>query len=266
MKEPFVLLIFISDERGLVMGATTIFAADCFLLAGRLLMQSGAETYRAEDTMLRMARSQGYEDAQSFVTPTGIIFSAGHESPTRIAQIPKRATDLTKIAEINTISRKLTSHQITIEEAHDQLKTLEQKNLFMSEFAQVIYAAIASGCFVILFMGSIVDMPAAAVAGGIGHWVCLRMNAIAKVKFFAEFSAAVAVGLLTILFLHIGFGFQEDKIIIGAVMPLVPGVPIANAVRDMMAGHFVSGVTKGAEASLTALAIGSGIAFVLILF
>lgn len=248
------------------MDTSSVLAADCFLLAGRLLMQSGAETYRAEDTMLRMARSQGYQDAQSFVTPTGIIFSAGHESPTRIAQIPRRATDLSKIAAINAISRALTANQMTLEDAYEQLKALENKNLFPSELAQVIFAAIASGCFVILFMGSVWDMPAAAVAGGIGHWVCLRMNAITKVKFFAEFTASIAVGILTILSLHFGVGFEEDKIIIGAVMPLVPGVPIANAVRDMMAGHFVSGVTKGAEASLTALAIGSGIAFVLILF
>ena len=50
-------------------------AIDCILLAGRIMMQSGAETYRVEDTMLRMARSQNRFDAQSYVTPTGIIFS-----------------------------------------------------------------------------------------------------------------------------------------------------------------------------------------------
>ena len=41
------------------------------------MMESGAETYRVEDTMLRMARSQNMMDAQSYVTPTGIIFSLG---------------------------------------------------------------------------------------------------------------------------------------------------------------------------------------------
>lgn len=55
-------------------------AIDCFLLAGRIMMESGAETYRVEDTMLRMARSQNMNDAQSYVTPTGIIFSLGKHS------------------------------------------------------------------------------------------------------------------------------------------------------------------------------------------
>ena len=43
-------------------------------------------------------------------------------------------------------------------------------------------------------------------------------------------------------------------------MPLVPGLSITNAVRDLMAGHLLSGLSKGAEAFLTAFAIGAGIA------
>jgi uncharacterized membrane protein YjjP (DUF1212 family) len=46
-------------------------------------------------------------------------------------------------------------------------------------------------------------------------------------------------------------------------MTLVTGLLVTNAVRDLMAGHLVSGLSKGAEAFLTAFAIGSGIAVVL---
>ena len=65
-------------------------AIDCILLAGRIMMKSGAETYRVEDTMLRMARSQNLDDAQSYVTSTGIIFSLGSTQPTRVTPIPTR--------------------------------------------------------------------------------------------------------------------------------------------------------------------------------
>lgn len=64
----------------------------------------------------------------------------------------------------------------------------------------------------------------------------------------------------------LGFGHNLDKIIIGSIMPLVPGLHITNAVRDLMAGHLVSGLSKGAEAFLIAFAIGAGIAFVLSVF
>ena len=62
-------------------------AIDCCLLAGRLMIESGAETYRVEDTMTRMAISQGLIGTQSFVTPTGIMFSLGKDGSTRMMSI-----------------------------------------------------------------------------------------------------------------------------------------------------------------------------------
>ncbi|ETT87332.1 hypothetical protein C176_04248 [Viridibacillus arenosi FSL R5-213] len=238
-------------------------AIDCFLLAGRLLMQSGAETYRAEDTMLRMANSQGLTSAQSFVTPTGIIFSAGHKRPTRIVQIPRRSTDLEKIALVNGVSRRLTAEQITLSEAFEELQRIDRSNLYFPTWLQIVASAIASGCFLILFEGVWKDVPAAILAGGIGFLLFVLMHELTKVKFFAEFTAALFVGITAFITVKLGIGIQIDKIIIASVMPLVPGLLIANAVRDLMAGHFVSGVAKGTEAFLTAFAIGAGVALVL---
>lgn len=84
-----------------------------------------------------------------------------------------------------------------------------------------------------------------------------------RVKFFAEFFAALIISMIAMLSIRYGYGVEIDKIIIGSVMPLVPGLLITNAVRDLMAGHFMSGLSKGAEAFLTAFAIGAGVAFIL---
>lgn len=62
------------------------------------------------------------------------------------------------------------------------------------------------------------------------------------------------------------FSESLDKIIIAGVMPLVPGVPITNAIRDMMAGQLIAGITKGVEAALTAFAIGAGVGVIFIIF
>ncbi|HIF1435584.1 hypothetical protein BU183_12295, partial [Enterococcus faecium] len=63
-----------------------------------------------------------------------------------------------------------------------------------------------------------------------------------------------------------GLGSNQDLIIIGCVMPLVPGVQITNAIRDLLAGHYVSGVSRGTEAMMTATMIGFAIAFIFQLF
>lgn len=57
-----------------------------------------------------------------------------------------------------------------------------------------------------------------------------------------------------------------DNIIIGAVMPLVPGVAITNSFRDILAGHLLSGTARATEAIFVAGSIGIGIAIVFKLF
>lgn len=239
------------------------FAIDCFLLAGRIMMESGAETYRVEDTMLRMARSQNMNDAQTYATPTGIIFSLGKTQPTRITSISSRVTDLHRVALVNSVSRKLTSHIITLEEAYDELNKIQKTNYFLPIFLQVLAASLASISFLILFGGQWSDMPAAFLAGGAGHYVVAIAQRLTKVKFFSEFVATLVVGTIASIAQYIGYGTEIDKIIIGSVMPLVPGLLITNAIRDLMAGHFTAGMAKGAEAFLTAFAIGAGIALVM---
>ncbi len=61
------------------------------------------------------------------------------------------------------------------------------------------------------------------------------------------------------------FGIYPDIniIIIGAVMPLVPGVAITNALRDTISGDFVSGVSKLSEAFGIAIAIALGVGTIL---
>lgn len=44
------------------------------------------------------------------------------------------------------------------------------------------------------------------------------------------------------------------------------GVQITNAIRDLLAGHYVSGVSRGTEAMMTATMIGFAIAFIFQLF
>lgn len=237
-------------------------ALDCLLLAGEIMMESGAETYRVEDTMLRMARSQNINDAQTFATPTGIILSLGKSQVTKVTTITHRNTDLHKIAKVNSISRRLSTKIITLEQAYDELKNIQNTNFFLPVWIQIIAAAIASSSFLILFGGTWLDMPAAFVAGGIGYFGLTITHEITKVKFFSEFFAALLVGIVSLVSVKYGLGMEIDKIIVGGVMPLVPGVLITNAVRDIMAGHFIAGIAKGAEAFLTAFAIGSGIALV----
>ena len=238
-------------------------ALDCFLLAGRIMMESGAETYRVEDTMIRMAVSQNMVNSHCFVTPTGIMFSPSEELATRFVRINNRSTDLERVALVNSVSRNLVSGDYTLQQAYDEMLIIDQTNYRSSIWVQTLAASMASACFFILLGGSWINLPFAFVIGGIGFIIVEKILEETRVKIFAEFIGAFVIGILASLSVYSGIATNLDTLIIGSIMPLVPGLLITNAVRDLMAGHFVSGLSKGAEAFLTAFAIGAGIAVVI---
>ena len=65
---------------------------------------------------------------------------------------------------------------------------------------------------------------------------------------------------------HLGWAYNQNTITIAGVMPLVPGILITNAIRDLMAGELLAGMSRGVEAALTSFAIGAGVAIVLLIF
>jgi uncharacterized membrane protein YjjP (DUF1212 family) len=232
------------------------------LLAGKIMLVSGAETYRVEDTMSRIARSFGIDHSHSFVTPTGIIFSIDGDDPTKLVRISERSTDLRKVTVVNSISRKISSGEISATDALYRLRKLEHEKDAYPLWIQIFAAFLSSGCFLIMYQGHWHDFIPACITGAVGFSCVIYLHRLFEMKFFAEFLSSMIIGLLAYLFVQLGIGYEIDKIIIGSVMPLVPGLLITNAVRDLIAGHLVSGISKGAEAFLTAFAIGTGIAVV----
>ncbi|GGA13405.1 membrane protein [Paenibacillus marchantiophytorum] len=244
--------------------ATNYEIAQVCLLAGKIMLENGGETYRVEDTMSHVAQAFGVPNSHSFVTPTGIIFSIdGPEQTTRLIRISARSTDLHKVTVVNAVSRRISQGELTPAEAYRLLVDIDTARTGYPTWIKILSAAIASGCFLIMFQGKWSDFLPAFVAGGAGFSFLGYFHRLVPIKFFAEFLASLLIGTMAYLWVIAGLGHDLDKIIIGSVMPLVPGLLITNAVRDLMAGHFVSGVSKGAEAFLTAFAIGAGIAFVL---
>ena len=235
------------------------------LLAGKIILESGAETHRVEDTMNRIAAAFGKE-SHSFSISTAIIFSLdGEESSSKLIRVSRRSTDLSKVALVNSISRAITNQELTLAEAYRQLKELDSKNLSYPIWVQILAAFITSGCFTIMFNGQWHDFIWACIAGGLGFACLLSIDRILEVRFCAEFVASFLIGVVAFFIVHLGLGLELDKIIIGAVMPLVPGLLITNAARDLITGHLVSAQTKLVEAGLTSLAIGVGIAVALVM-
>lgn len=236
------------------------------LLAGKIMTESNAEMYRVEDTMSRIASASGNYRLVSYVTQTGLFIGFDRTSTIRMEQITNRTINLERVVKVNNLSRKYVANELTLEELYSALQEVEKDRRMFPVWLQIISAAIISGTIMILFGGELKDLPITLSIGGVGYIVYLCSLRFFRIKFLAEFLSSLIIGIAAILSVRLGIGLHQDLIIIGCVMPLVPGVQITNAIRDLLAGHYVSGVSRGAEAMMTAAMIGFAIAFIFQIF
>lgn len=237
---------------------------DTCLIAGRIMVENGSETYRVEDTMHRIAQNAGIPNSTLFTTPTGIFMGVENECGMQIREIHKRDINLEKISRVNQLSRSFASGNLTLPQLHQYLIQVEQNTSSFPLWMQIFSACIISGMLMIIFAGKFdwFDFPISCLLGAVGYASNHYINKLTNINFLSQFIAAFNIGILGVLAVKLGIGYDINNMIIGAVMPLVPGVAITNSVRDLLAGHLITGVARGAEAILCAGAIGVGIALI----
>lgn len=239
---------------------------DICVEAGRVMLENGAETYRVEDTLYRIAKSYNLIYINVFVVPTALILTVQGEDGqdhTELLRMADRQTNLEKVSMVNDLSRQLSRKTLPPSKVRAKLKIIKDTPRNFNRWQRNLAIAFACGGFPLLFGGTYGDMLPSMIAGGLGHLLYEIVNDWTNVSFFAEMVASFFIGLLALLFTTFGLGVDLNVIIIGGVMCLVPGMAITNSFRDLMAGHLLSGVAVLAKAMLTAGAIGIGIATVL---
>ena len=208
-------------------------------LAGRLLLENGAETYRVEDTVSFICKTGGLTDVSVISLPTGTIYSFVDEDGvphSEVVRTKSRTTNLSVVSRVNAISRAVTAGSLSMEQG-----------------------------FALLFHGGGFDFAVALVCGLLTRLLGLLFSEDSvSSTLYALLSGALSavVAVLSVRFFHMG---NQTPIIIGAIMPLLPGLAITNAIRDTVNGDLVSGVARTAEALLKAVAIAAGVGTVLAL-
>ncbi len=237
------------------------FAADL----GEVMLASGAETYRVEDTLERILSVGAERKPETFVTTTGIFMSINNyqDDPfTVIKRIKKRGTNLEKLIAANALSRDFTSGKIDLKAAMMRLEEVKNTKSFSMPLV-VLGDGIVSGGFALMLGSCLMDGFLALIIGAIlGVFICIYEKYRSE-PLFSAFIGGAIISALAVVTVKAGVGTDLSGIIVGTAMPLVPGVAITTAIRDIMEGDYVSGVSRMMEAVLCAIAIASGVAVAL---
>ncbi len=233
-------------------------------LMGETLLENGAEISRVQETMERVADAYHIDSLNIYVL-TNAIFATGVENGVehyaKLKHVPSTSTHLGRICAVNQLSREIVQGLHPVEEAVSILADIRQMPYSPLPLA-VFSCAVGSAAFSFLFGGSWFD---ACVAFFCGIALELYLHYVGKrnmSKFLTNLSASALVTFCGGVLLLLGLGDNMDKIIIGSIIRLVPGVALTTSIRDLFHGDYLSGAIRMLDAILVGGCIAVGVGFV----
>lgn len=237
-------------------------------LAASLVLEYGGETYRAEETALRICRHFQMPEIDVFAVPTGLFLSVGDEQgqhQTVVRRVRKRSIDLSRLGAVNDISRALEAGHLTLPEAHTALTEVARRPSPAQGWL-CLASALSSGFFAVMFGGRGLEFAVAALCGVLVQALGGLVRRVDAYQVMISLLGSMLIALISLSFVRLTGWGNAEAMIAGAIMPLLPGLAMTNAIRDAVQGDLLSGVTRAAEALMVAAALAAGAGLVLVAF
>lgn len=235
---------------------------------GRRLMTSGAEIYRVEESVTRLLTAYGM-DPQVFAVPNCLFVSINTpqgQAITRMCRIPAHGTDIELLEQCNDLCRRLCRQVPPVEEAQALIDRLDTETRQHPPGFLVLGYGMTTAFFALFFSGGPWDCLCAGLCGlAVGACILFGWRITGSNAFFRTVVCSALASTLAIALVQVGLGKNLEAITIGALMVLVPGMALTNAMREIMAGDIFSGLSRMAEVLLVATAIALGTAVPLVL-
>jgi len=233
-----------------------------------VMLRNGGEIYRIEDTVIHILKAYNVESFDVYVLSNGIFASANEDKEdacSMIRHVPLGSVNLSKIAYLNQLTRDLCTHKCTIPEAWERVKEAKALPNYSTKI-QNFFCGLGSACYTFIFGGTLIDFGFSFVIGLFEQMVLNYMSSRKISRFLKNVFASAFVSTCTCLLVLMRLPIFQDKVIIGAIMPLVPGITFTTSIRDFHNGDYLSGTIHLIDALLTALCIAVGIIIPMAIF
>ncbi len=229
------------------------------LTIGEKMLCSGAEVSRVEDSIVRICSAYGASRVDVFTITSSIVLSADFEGKTytQTRRITSYRTDFDMLDKLNSLSRYICT-SIPCEDYIEKKTSEILSKKDYPKYIRLLFWAITAGSFTVFFGGRITD---GIISTIIGLILMLCVEFVEKMginKVFSNLFSSFFLTALSYLSVYACIGESADKIIIGNIMLLIPGLALTNSLRDLIGGDIMSGVLRFCEACLVAIGIAAG--------
>lgn len=247
-------------HRGDILEISTNTLLKVVKLSAQIILENGGETYRAEETIKYICKAYNIKEIEAIATPTGFYLTIspdGEQSSTIVKRIKKRTINLQKINDVNNISRQITSNSISLDDASARLEKI--KNDGAAQYNHpLLYGGISSAFFAALFGGGLFEFIIALLTGILVSFISKGFEDLHSYQFFSSIISGGVISLIAIAATAFSGMGNYNHIIVGGIMPLLPGLAMTNAIRDTIRGDLISGIARATEAILVAASLAAG--------
>ena len=247
-----VMRVTLEEQRGCM---------ETLQLAGQLIVESGGEIFRVEETITRMGTAFGLQDVQAFAVPSGMFISyrlSDGNVETAVKRLRSGATDLNRVDAVNGVSRRVEAGVLTRAQAQTVLEEIRDAWPGLRFPTGILAAGVCAAGFSLLFGGGWMEfLLAGAVAALWQMFSALLSDTRINGTALTILGGMVAALLPTTAQLLLP-GLGVEAVIAGALMPLLPGLTMTNAVQDTVRGDVMAGLSHGLQALFTACAAAAG--------
>ena len=233
-----------------------------------LMLECGAEIYRIEDSINRICKAYGAERVDVFAIPSSIIatiYIKDENAVTLSRRIYFKDTNLDRVDHLNNLSRYICNNIPDYAYVNELINVISTRKQYKKIYI-VLTHAIVPAIFCLFFNGTIVEAIFSMISGIIIYYILKLLNYLNANILFTNIICGGIGALVAVIIYKFGLVQNYDKMIIGSIMLLVPGLILTTSMRDFMLGDIVAGMLRLIEALMIATGIAIGVAIVLSLF
>src|SRR4249919_3386067 len=234
----------------------------------------GTTAQRLEAAVVAVAQRLGLE-CEPWSNPTGMILSfsdprrsGGVSETTRVIRLAPGDTDLRKLCEADRIAEDVMAGRVGIAEGHAQLAGLDRPAGWRGRAMQVFGFGLASAAVAGLLRLPWLDIATAGLIGLMIGALELASQSRPRLQEAGDAVSGLIAGFIAISVASFVGPLNLNTVVIAALIVLLPGMSLTNAVNELTSRHLVSGTARfaGALTTVLKLAIGTAIAFKLAQF
>ncbi|MCG8275704.1 threonine/serine exporter family protein [Stenotrophomonas sp. NLF4-10] len=236
-------------------------------IAGRL-HSYGTTAQRLEAAVVALSQQLDL-DCEPWSNPTGLILSfsdptqaIGSSDITRVIRLGPGDNNLHKLAMADQIADAVASGQMSIAQGHTALRQLDRDPTWRDNTQMLLSFGLGSAGVAGMWRLPWLDVVTAGITGLLIGVLLFYADRRVATREAGEALAAMLAGFVVVLVATFIGPLNQNSVIIAALVVLVPGMTLTNAVNELTSQHWVSGTARfaGALTTIMKLTVGAMIA------